>query len=100
MTTRPRIYKPIADGVHPLVEELLCLVEQLPESTAAFADRAGYAPSTFSAWRSAHAGPTLSAFCDVAEALGYELVLVPKGEIERVPKGTLWASPADAEDAA
>jgi DNA-binding phage protein len=64
-------------ALHPLVKELLEYIERKGISDFAAGDRAGYSHGTLYHWRNGHS-PLLPIFCDVAEALGFKLIMVRK----------------------
>lgn len=77
-TGRPR--NPIASGVHPLVRQLLTDHRAVETNLT---ELLGYGRSTVAKWRNGANGPTLAAFTDVANALGFELVLVRNPALTR-----------------
>ncbi|WP_425063220.1 hypothetical protein [Pyruvatibacter mobilis] len=75
---RKRHASPVRSGTLSLVREFFNLVENVEcVSITDLADRAGYARATPIRWTGRH-GPTLKAFEDHLNALGYELKIVKR----------------------
>lgn len=77
--TRWRGQLPIPERAHPLVRQLVGLLNKHKTTISEVAPRAGVATSTISAWRY-RANPSLENFEAVLNVLDLELCIRPKSE--------------------
>jgi len=67
------------ERAHHLVQKLFVLMNIERVGITDLARRSGWAVRTINGWRT-HPHPSLAAYCDCVEAMGYELVLVRRGD--------------------
>jgi len=65
----------------PLLKQLLEIIEASDEPFSHMAARTGYDNATFTRIRNGKRLPRLNTFTDLANALGYELVLRPMSKV-------------------
>lgn len=69
---------PITYPVHPLVAQLRLLRHEQGISRACFSERLGWGAWALNHWEVGRHTPKLPALVDWAQALGYDVVLVPR----------------------
>ena len=67
------------ERAHPLVQQFYLLLNVERVTISEIGRQAGWSTRTINGWRT-DSNPSLSAFHDCVQALGYDLVIVPKGE--------------------
>ena len=70
--------KPLERPIHPLMLELREIVIGQPVKQEMLAERAGYTSCAVSEWFSGRRTPRIHSITDLANALGYDVVLVKR----------------------